>query len=108
MEKLFKEAVNREEKLENPVDIAENPNTSPKILYFLAKNRSHVVRGTVAKNPKAPSKALAILAKDKVSWGIREDVAKHPNTSSDVLEELVRDKDWQVSKAAQKNPNTPW
>lgn len=48
---------------------------SLKILDELSSDESAAIRGAVARNPKAPKKVLARLAKDS-SRSIREDVAK--------------------------------
>ena len=68
-----KEAVNREEKIENKISFdgqnievrraaAKNPKTSPEELAVLANDEDEDVRWNVADNPNTPPKVLVSLA----------------------------------------------
>jgi hypothetical protein len=63
------------------VSVAENPNTSPETLDWLAEVYEYgLVRFYVAKNPNASPETLAMLAEDDDAY-VRRSVAENPNTS---------------------------
>lgn len=59
----------------------------------------------LAENPNTPSETLAILARDK-KWNVRCGVAANPNTSPETLVLLAKDDTSNIRKYVAKNLNT--
>jgi hypothetical protein len=83
--------------------LAQDPATSPAILFQLATDPSAVVRKAVALRPDAPAEALRPLARDR-DRQVREAVARNPATSLGNLLRLVADADRWVRWAVAGNP----
>jgi 3-methyladenine DNA glycosylase AlkC len=66
---------------------AQNPNTPPEILEFLATDREWYVRRWVAPNPNASQETLKLLATDKDPY-VRAWVIQNPNKTQ-IIERLV-------------------
>ena len=60
----------------------------------------------LARNPNTSVEILQQLAGDK-SPNVRARVARNPNTPVEILQQLAGDEDFDVRKAIAKNPNTP-
>ncbi len=86
--------------------LAENPNSSAKILRFISTNPDPSVRENVAGNSNAKSDILQSLANDSVD-SVRRYVAKNSSTSSDILKKMVNDSDVLIRFYVAKNHNTP-
>lgn len=107
--------------------VARNPNTPPETLKYLAARHPNdvVLVQTIAQNPSTPTETLLKFVSD-TDWNVRKAVAqntqldfakflellvqddvtevrnqlaKNPNTSVDVLNTLARDKNWAVRLA---------
>jgi 3-methyladenine DNA glycosylase AlkC len=66
---------------------------------------SHKEKIELAKNPNTPSEVLKVLATDENSY-VRYCVAKNPNTPSEVLKVLATDENYTVRYWVARNPNT--
>ena len=60
----------------------------------------------LAKNPNTPSEVLKVLATDKDGY-VRQYIAFNPNTPSEVLKVLATDTEWFVRCGVIFNPSTP-
>jgi hypothetical protein len=67
--------------------LAQNPNTPPETLEFLATDEDRNVRRYVAQNPNTPQEILKLLATDEYSY-VRYWVARNPNRT-ELIERLV-------------------
>ena len=89
--------------LRNKKSLAINSNTPPEILLQIMSNPG-TARQAVSRNPNAPHRALAELAKDDNN-STRNWVAENPGTPSHILMQLARDSDDCVRYNVLKNPN---
>ncbi len=114
--------------------VTRNEDTKPDILSKLAKDEDDKVRQAVATNKNTPLEALKILLKDPlgeviekailnpkldltqkelkdfakhISRDVRSAVAKHKNTSIEILIELSKDSDYLPRASVAENENTP-
>jgi hypothetical protein len=71
--------------------VAENPNTPPTTLNWMAGQLSVDVRSAVAGNPSTPQETLRRLASDRSS-DVRQRVANNRKAGSDILRLLSNDK----------------
>lgn len=87
--------------------VAANPSTPPDALVRLAHDEVQGADAIVARNPSAPSALLADLgrANPRREW-VRELVAVHPNTPTDVLTELCEQGET-LQLAVLVNPSCP-
>jgi hypothetical protein len=69
-------------------------------------NLSLEERKKLTENPNTPSETLAILARDK-KWNVRCGVAANPNTSPETLALLAKDDTSNIRKYVAKNLNAP-
>jgi hypothetical protein len=65
--------------------VANNPNTPPETLTFLARDENWSVRCRVAYNPNTPPEILTILARDK-DVDVRWHVERNPNATREVIQ----------------------
>ncbi len=89
--------------------IAEHPNTSPEVLERIVRElpNHRTALCSVAKNPNTTPEILTGLAHlDTIASDavIRKYVAENPRIPPSVLIKLLKDKDWDVIKAARNNP----
>ena len=84
--------------------LAENQNSSQKVLRYIAKDQKDYIRLSVAMNPSTQSDILELLSTDIYPW-VREAVACHVNTPEFVLEKLATDSEVEVRLAVAQNPN---
>ena len=107
--------------------VAKNPHTPVEILRLLAHDKINLVRALVATNPSTPStvlekffsdekivrdglcgnpntpsKLLKILVNDNDKM-VRMRLAENHHASSEIIEQLLRDQDPDVAKAAELN-----
>ena len=75
------------EKTLEKYSLAQNPNTPPETLEFLATDENYRVRRYVAQNPNTPQESLQLLATDEYSL-VRYCVAQNPNRT-ELIERLV-------------------
>jgi hypothetical protein len=61
---------------------------------------------SLARDASTPPSVLEELAKDR-DWEIRQGVAENPSTPPSVLEELAKDRDWEIRQGVAENPSTP-
>ncbi|MFN8670647.1 MAG: hypothetical protein U0457_01025 [Candidatus Sericytochromatia bacterium] len=85
--------------------VAQNKNTSAKTLLKLSEDINYTVQTSVLKNPKlyqnfTSEKDLELLSKSK-NADIRNLVAKHLNTTKDILLILTKDESYSVRTTAQ-------
>ncbi|MCF8474908.1 MAG: DUF2336 domain-containing protein [Emcibacter sp.] len=73
----YEEAKDALEKKKNPdkIALAENKNTKPEILYYLASDKSVKIRRKIATNTNTPIQADSILAEDK-DTEVRQELAR--------------------------------
>lgn len=79
--------------------VAENPNTPPTTLNWMAGQVSVDVRAAVAGNPSTPQETLRRLASDRSSE-VRQRVANNRKAGSDILRQLSNDKNKVVAGEA--------
>jgi hypothetical protein len=109
MDKVWPDGVDEkevQEKINEDLNLARNPNTSLVTLDCLARNKEWNVRELVAKNPNTSPETLARLADDE-NKSVRFNAAGNPNTPPEVLARLADDKDGDVRSFVARNPNTP-
>ncbi len=84
----------------------KNPNASYDALMLLTKDMHALVRAAVASNANCPLEILSILAKDRNNL-VKEKVAENKNTTSEILEMMKsKSKDGSILHACiAKNPN---
>jgi len=83
---------------------ADKPDTEPKILSILSKDKNWNVRANVADNKNTPVEILDELSKDESSR-LRAIVALNLNTSKETLDNLANDEELFVRSAVAKNTN---
>lgn len=76
-------------------------------LSQLAKSKNSEIRQRVAEHPHTPSNLLSELARDNVRW-VRANVANNPNTSATDLIRLSQDTEPMVRACVSKNSSTPF
>jgi hypothetical protein len=87
-------------------DKAKNKNTTPNELDELAKSKHSFVRMDVANNPNTSSQTLALLSDETENMNVLYGVARHNNTTTDILEKLSNHPNNDVRKWVAFNPNT--
>lgn len=80
----------KDEHRENRAFAADHPKTSEKLLLGLANDDYYMVTHCLVYNRNMPQSVLLILAKNKDDR-LRGEVARHPNTSLEMLEGFVKD-----------------
>lgn len=87
------------------INAAQNPNTPLDIITAYLERGSDELRWNLAKNPNT---ALIenVLHADTHSE-VRNQLAKNPSVSPQVLSALARDKNWLVRQSVAENPSTP-
>jgi hypothetical protein len=105
LKKLVKD-YKEEEKKDFYKQILKQDEISPKVFYFLAKDKDADLRKEVAMNLKTSPETLLFLAKDKDAY-VRKEVARNPNTPTEALVFLARDGDADVRVVASMNSGTP-
>jgi hypothetical protein len=87
--------------------VADNFNTLPATLTWLARNsRYFVVLGIVAGNVHTPPGVLSRLSREE-SWEVKYHVATNSNTPKGALINLARDVNRQVQHAVALHKRTP-
>ncbi len=76
-------------------------------LKQLSKSNDPEIRQRVAEHPNTPSDLLSELARDNVRW-VRANVANNPNTSATDLIRLSQDTEPMVRACVSKNSSTPF
>ena len=76
-------------------------------LKQLSKSNDPEIRQRVAEHPNTPSDLLSELARDNVRW-VRANVANNPNTSATDLIRLSQDTEPIVRACVSKNSSTPF
>ncbi len=70
------------------VQIAQNPNTMPITLDYMAKNCTMYVRELVAADERTTVETLTMLARDEAA-SVRSAVRKNPHTPEEVIKEII-------------------
>jgi hypothetical protein len=83
--------------------IAAHPNVTPELLLLLAASKSVTARLAVASNPRAPSGALELIAKQEQNSRIRRALASHAATPSSLLSRLVEEPSLQLVLAGRRD-----
>ncbi|MDK0524377.1 hypothetical protein [Streptomyces sp. ML-6] len=86
--------------------VAANPDTPPALLEDLAGHVPPVRKALceIARHPGATGPALLVCLADRKA---RRVAAGHPALPTEVIVELLADRDWQVGQAAAANPSLP-
>ena len=61
-------------------------------------------KNNLAKDPNATVEILQVLAQDK-NYYVRYGVSKHPNATVEILQVLAQDEDWGVRSGVSQHPN---
>jgi predicted DNA-binding WGR domain protein len=92
--------------LEIKVAIAEQSNSSPRILEYLVNDAHDTVRQTLARNTDLPTHLLEKLAEDK-NRSVRLSLASNGNAPSDALAKLINDPYEDIRRKVLDHANTP-
>ena len=102
--KTLEKIVGKTQVLGNKIKAILHPNMTVSTLYKYVNSDDPGAKLGVARNPKATSDMLSLLADNEYD-SIREAVAKHPNANPMILDRLSHDKDVIAAKYALQNPN---
>lgn len=92
--------------VEARVELARNPNASPRTLIRLTHSLNFRVRAAVAANPRTPASSLRRLARSAFSV-ILGNLAQNPSTPPDILAGFLFDPRAEILLGLAKNPATP-
>ena len=87
--------------------LAENKKTPAHVLEQLAHDRDPLVQWAVAENPNTPTPALETLAAGLKTEPVRRWLARHSNSTPEILRELAADRVQRTRLAVAENRNTP-
>jgi hypothetical protein len=87
-------------------EIVQNPSLSPKSLYEISR-RNRTYHESIVKNPSASPETLRHIASQDPSEEVLAAIARHPQISSRLLEELSQSSSVLLRKNAAKNPTAP-
>lgn len=88
--------------------VASNANCPLEILSVLAKDKNNIVKEKVAENKNTTSEILEMMkSKSKVGSLLHACIAKNPNVSQKILDELADENDFYVISNIIENPSTP-
>lgn len=110
-------AVDEDPPVEAPPDLRDlpalvdacSPDTPPRLLTQLSRQRNWYVRLAVAAHPRTPDEALSYLL-DTSRGGaglLHQRIARHPNASPTLISRLARSERASVRRLARRHPNAP-